>query len=167
MLGPFTVLYRPFLKRRTLTIKAVGTIRWALSKPPQRRQGPDSLSPLIVSWDSFSLWTWARVQTARSTAYLNGCPYIFLIFYDSLCTNFFTSSFLCPRIEWSGAYCFCPACLSVCLFVCLSVVNFNIRYNFWTIRGRDCIFGMHTPLMIPVQMTPRSMNLWPWLWPFR
>ena len=28
--------------------------------------------------------------------------------------------------EWSGAYCFCP----VCLFVWLSVVNFNIRYNF-------------------------------------
>ena len=26
--------------------------------------------------------------------------------------------FLCPRIEWSGAYCFCPVCLSVCLSVC-------------------------------------------------
>ena len=73
--------------------------------------------------------------------------------------------FLCPRIEWSGAYCFCPlclsVCLSVCLFVCLSVVNFNLRYNFWTVRDRDFIFGMHTPLM-----TPRSMTLWPWLWPW-
>ena len=29
--------------------------------------------------------------------------------------------FLCPRIEWSGAYCFCPLCMFVCLFVCLSV----------------------------------------------
>ena len=29
--------------------------------------------------------------------------------------------FLCPRIEWSGAYCFCPVCLSVCLSVCLFV----------------------------------------------
>ena len=56
-------------------------------------------------------------------------------------------------------------CLSVCLFVCLSVVNFNIRYNFWTVRGRDFIFCMHTSLMIPFQMTPRSMTLWPWLWP--
>ena len=28
-----------------------------LSKPPQRRQGPDPPSPLIVSRDSFSLWT--------------------------------------------------------------------------------------------------------------
>ena len=63
-----------------------------------------------------------------------------------------------PPIEWSGAYCFCPVCLSVCLFVCLSVVNFNIRYNFWTVRGRDFIFGMHTPLMMPFQMTPRSMT---------
>ena len=53
--------------------------------------------------------------------------------------------------------------LFVCLSVCLSVVNFNLRYNFWTVRDRDFIFGMHTPLMKPFQMTPRSMNLWPWL----
>ena len=44
----------------------------------------------------------------------------------------------------------------------LSVVNFNLRYNFWTIRDRDFIFGMHTPLMTPFQMTPRSMTLWPY-----
>ena len=85
VLGPFTALYRSFLKRFTLTNKAVGTIWQALSKP-QRRQGPDPAPPpppppLIVSWDSFSLWTWARVQTARSTAFFNGCPYIFLIYY--------------------------------------------------------------------------------------
>ena len=30
-----------------------------------------------------------------------------------------------------------------CLFVCLSIVNFNIGYNFWTVRGRDFIFGMY------------------------
>ena len=29
----------------------------------------------IVSQDSFSLWTRARAQTARSTAYFNGCHY--------------------------------------------------------------------------------------------
>ena len=40
-LGPFTAMYRSFLKRCTLTNKAVGTIWWALSKPRQRRQGPD------------------------------------------------------------------------------------------------------------------------------
>ena len=39
--GPFTVLYRSFLKHCTLTNKAVWTIWRALSKPPQRRQGPD------------------------------------------------------------------------------------------------------------------------------
>ena len=54
--------------------------------------------------------------------------------------------------------------LSVFLSVWLSVVNFNIRYNFWTVRGRDFIFGMHISLMMPFQMTPRSMTLWPWLW---
>ena len=36
-----------------------------------------------------------------------------------------------------------------CLSVCLSVVNFNLRYNFWTVGDRDFIFGMHTPLMMP------------------
>ena len=50
------------------------------------------------------------------------------------------------------------SCLSVCLFVCLSVVNFNLRYNFWTVRDRDFIFGMHISLMTPFQLTPRSMN---------
>ena len=66
---------------------------------------------------------------------------------DSNSLNYITGQDL--HIEWSGAYCFCPVCLfvrlSVCLFVCLSVVNFNIRYNFWTVTGRDFIFGMHTP----------------------
>ena len=51
--------------------------------------------------------------------------------------------------------------LSVCLFVCLSVVNFNIPYNFWTVRDRDFIFGMHTPLMMPFQMTPTDQVQWP------
>ena len=49
------------------------------------------------------------------------------------------------------------------LSVCLFVVNFNLRYNFWTVRDRDFIFGMHTPLMTPFEMKPRSMTLWPWL----
>ena len=41
VLCPFTALCRSFLKRCTLTNKAVGTVWRALSKPPQRRQGPD------------------------------------------------------------------------------------------------------------------------------
>ena len=60
---------------------------------------------------------------------------------------------------------FFPVCLFVCLSVCLSVVNFNLRYIFWTVRDRDFIYGMHTLLMMPFQMTLRSMTLWPWLWP--
>ena len=69
-----------------------------------------------------------------------------------------------PPDRMIGAYCFCPVCLfvrlSVCLSVWLSVVNFNLRYNIWTVRDRDFILGMHTPLMMPFQMTPRSMILW-------
>ena len=48
VLGPFTVLCRSFLKRCTLTNKAVGTIWRALSKPPQRRQGPDPRSRWLL-----------------------------------------------------------------------------------------------------------------------
>ena len=80
VLGPFTALCRSFLKRCTLTNKVVGTIWRALSKPHQRRQGPDPRPLWLLVGDSFSLWTWARVQTAHSTAYFNGCPYISLIY---------------------------------------------------------------------------------------
>ena len=55
VLGTFKALYRSFLKRCTLTNKAVGTIWWALSKPHQKRQGPDSRPPgLLVGTPSDS-----------------------------------------------------------------------------------------------------------------
>ena len=64
--GPCTALYRPFLKHCTLTNKAVWTIWRALSKPPQRRQGPD-LRPLwLLVRTSFSHQTWARFQPGRA-----------------------------------------------------------------------------------------------------
>ena len=56
-----------------------------------------------------------------------------------------------PWIEWSRAYCFA---LSVCLFV----INFNIRYNFWTVRDGNFIFGMYTLLMTPF---PMAQGKWP------
>ena len=46
------------------------------------------------------------------------------------------------RVKWSRAYGFVPS-------VCLSVVNFNFHYNFWTARYRGFIFGMHTLLLMP------------------
>ena len=38
------------------------------------------------------------------------------------------------------------SCLFICLSVCLSIVSFNIRYDFWTVRGRDFIFGTNDAL---------------------
>ena len=58
------------------------------------------------------------------------------------------------------------SCLSVCMFICLSFYNFNLRYYFWNLTDRDFIFDMHTQLMTPFQMIPRSMTMWPWLWPW-
>ena len=40
-------------------------------------------------------------------------------------------------------------CVSVCVSVCLSVVKFYLPYKFGTVRDRDFIFCMHTPLMMP------------------
>ena len=47
----------------------------------------------------------------------------------------------------------------VFVFFCLSVVNFSIHYNFWTIRDRDFIFGMRMQLMTLFQMTQLSLTL--------
>ena len=69
VLGPFTALYRSFLKRCTLTNKAVGTIWRALSKPPQRRQGPDPrpLWLLVGTPSAFGPELAYRLRVAQST----------------------------------------------------------------------------------------------------
>ena len=80
--------------------------------------------------------------------------------------QYFRGFFYAPGSnDWGHIVFVLSVCLFVCLSVCLFVVNFNLRYNFWTVIGIDFIFGMHTLLMMPFQMTPRSMTLWPWLWP--
>ena len=90
VLGPLTALCRSFLKRCTLTNKAVGTIWRALSKPPRRRHGPDP-RPLWLLVGTPSAFGPELAYRLRSTAYLNGCPYIFdilLYYYICLCTTF-------------------------------------------------------------------------------
>ena len=72
-------------------------------------------------------------------------------FYKTLSftnSSFYIAIFYAPGSNDRG-HSFCPACLSV--------VIFNICYNFWTIRDRDILFGMHTQLMMPFQMTPRYL----------
>ena len=44
-----------------------------------------------------------------------------------------------PRIDRSGAYCFCPVCLSICL----SVINFRIGHNFSPSLYTNLIFSTH------------------------
>ena len=68
-----------------------------------------------------------------------------LFFYTAINELLYILS-LCPGSNDRGQIVFV---LSVCLFVCLSVVDFNLRYMFWTVRDRDFIFGMHTPQMMP------------------
>ena len=63
VLGNSRVLYRPLQKRCTLTNMVVGTI-WRTCSNLRRRR-PWSSPPLIVSHDSFSPLTWARIQMAH------------------------------------------------------------------------------------------------------
>ena len=83
VLGLSTALYEPFLKRCTLTNKAVGTIWRALSKPPQRRQGPD-LCPLwlLVGTPSVIIPELAFSRAEHSRPYSDVAKYIFDIYYN-------------------------------------------------------------------------------------
>ena len=84
VLGPCTALCRLFLKHCTLTNKAVGTIWRALSKPPQRRQGPD-LRPLwlLVGTPSAIRPELAFSRAEHSLPYSDVTIYIFAISYLS------------------------------------------------------------------------------------
>ena len=84
VLGPCTALFRLFLKHCTLTNKAVGTIWRALSKPPQRRQGPD-LHPLwlLVGIPSAIRPELAFSRAEHSLPYSDVTIYIFAILYLS------------------------------------------------------------------------------------
>ena len=87
VLGPSTALFRSFITHCTLTNKAVGTIWRDLSKPPQRRQGPDPRplwllvgTPLVLPPELGS----RRAEHSHSGGYL----YIFLMycFYNLTCS---------------------------------------------------------------------------------
>ena len=84
VLGPCTALCSLFLKHCTLTNKAVGTIWRALSKPPQRRQGPD-LRPLwlLVGIPSVIRPELAFSRAEHSLPYSDVTIYIFAILYLS------------------------------------------------------------------------------------
>ena len=102
VLGPSTALYEPFLKHCTLTNKAVGTIWRALSKPPQRRQGPD-LCPLwlLVGTPSAIRPELAFSRAEHSRPFSDVAKYIFDIEY--LLTMLFVYDFY-DLSAWSGCW---------------------------------------------------------------
>ena len=59
-----------------------------------------------------------QLRRARAKTIMLYRIYFGILFLACLSVTWFlaqkTLSFLCPQIEWSGAYCFCPVCLSVC-----------------------------------------------------
>ena len=94
VLGPFTALYISSLKRCTLTKKAVGTIWRALSKPPQRRKGPDPrpIWLLVGTPSAFGPELVYRLRVAQPT--LMDVPifiYTFILLYMFVYHIFMTS----------------------------------------------------------------------------
>ena len=121
VLGPSTALYGPFLKHCTLTNKAVGTIWRALSKPPQRRQGPD-LRPhwLLVGTPSAIRPELAFSRAEHSLPYSDVTIYIFAILY--LLSMLYVYRFLWPlRLRWL---------LVCCLYKEVYLLIFK-RVSFW------------------------------------
>ena len=104
VLGPFTALYRSFLKRCTLTNKAVWTIWRTLSKPSQGWQGQDPrpLWLLVGTPSAFGSELAYRLRVAQptiidSTRYF--C-YTFILLYMSMYHIFMTSPLwlaVCPQ----------------------------------------------------------------------
>ena len=92
----YSLVYRSFLTRCTLTNKAVGTIWRALSQPPQRRQGPDPRPFwLPVGTSAFGPELACRLPVAHPT--LMDVPIYFnimLYHYICMCTTFYDLSAL-------------------------------------------------------------------------
>ena len=103
VLGPSTALYEPFLKHCTLTNNAVGTIWRALSKPPQRRQGPD-FCPLwlLVGTPAAIRPELAFSRAEHSRPYSDVAKYIlslYIIFINyAVCVLIFMTSPLCVAV---------------------------------------------------------------------
>ena len=102
VLGPSTALYRPFLKHCTLTNKAVGTIWRVLSKPPQRRHGPDPLPLwLFVGTPSVIRPEFVSRRAEHIMPYSVVAIYIYLIYNTGinylccLCIDFYDLSAWC------------------------------------------------------------------------
>ena len=95
VLGPCTAVYILFLKHCTLTNKAVETIWRVLSKPHQRRQGPD-LHPLwlLLGTPSAIRPELAFSRAEHSLPYSDVIIYIFAISY--LSSMLYVYRFLLP-----------------------------------------------------------------------
>ena len=141
MLGPSTALYRSFLEHCTLTNKAVGTIWRDLSKPLQRRQGPDPCPLWLLVGTPLVLWPELAFRRAGHS-HSGGCLFYILIycFYHltCLCNNFYGLSALVGC--WSSAF------IRRIIYKFLNVCPFD--YTAFAVSGKVGIpeTGLTTPV---------------------
>ena len=120
MLGSSTALYRPFLKYCTLTNKAVETIWRALSKPPQRRQGPDPRPLWLLVGTPSAVRPELTSRRAEHSLPPFGCHYIY-IWYLIFIT-----------------YAVCVSIVMISSCGCWLVVHIRrFIYKYWNVRPSD------------------------------
>ena len=129
VIGPSTALYRSFLGHCTLTNKVVGTIWRELSKPPQRRQNPDTRPLWLLVGTPLVLV--AKLASRRADhSHSSGCLDIFLIycFYHltCLCNNVYDLSVL--------AGCWPSAFIRMIIYKFLNVCPFD--YTAFAVCGK-------------------------------
>ena len=146
VLGPFTALKRSILQRCSLTDKAVGTIWWALSKPPQRRQGPDPrpLWLLVGTPSAFGPELAYKLHVASlllwMTLYIFDIP---LYYYICLCTTFYGLSALVGCCSSVSTRRIIYKVLNLCPFSHTTVaVSGKVKRSLTTPVGRLLLFPL-------------------------
>ena len=93
VLGPSTALYRSFLEHALWLTRRWGIIWRDLSKPPQRRQGPDP-RPLWLLVGTPLVWDLSSLPDGRSIATLADVIIYFwyIVFYHLTCVIIFMAS---------------------------------------------------------------------------
>ena len=150
VLGPSTALYRSFLKHCTLSNKAVGTIWRDLSKPPQRRQGPDPRPLWLLVGTPLVLWRELASKRVQHSLLYRMSLYIFDILFfhlTCLCNNFNGPSALVGY--WSSAF------IRRTIYKFLNVCPFD--YTAFVVSGK--VWIPLTGLTKPVGLV--SLHNWP------
>ena len=110
-------------------------------------------------WDHFVRRLYICISSQQSTFLVRLNINVWrtiVILYTALNSSSLIFALQISEMKWNlGASSFCPVGL---VWFVAKLVTFTLTFE---LRDRNFIFGMHTQLMKPFQMTPGSITLWP------